>query len=105
MSGRDPTRDAVPGDYPTAPASGGATSLFNAVNPPWVEETLRARGFADTGVESTLKGVTGDDAYYRNCYHTPGYIRETWGQDFEVLETLPAFVANMQDLVFLTPRA
>ena len=83
----------------------GATSLFNAVNPSWVKERLRERGFVDTGVENTLKGVTGDDEYYRNVYHTPGYIRETWGQDFEVLEILPAFVANMQDLVLLRPRA
>lgn len=83
----------------------GATSLFNAVNPPWAEEVLRERGFVDTGVEATLQGVTTDDEYYRNVYHTPGYIRERWGQDFEVLEILPAFVANMQDLVLLRPRA
>ncbi len=83
----------------------GATSLFNADQAPEIAERLRARGFCDTGVENTLKGVTADDDYYRNVYHAPGYIRETWSRWFEVLEILPGFVGNMQDMVFLRPRA
>jgi 2-polyprenyl-3-methyl-5-hydroxy-6-metoxy-1,4-benzoquinol methylase len=81
-----------------------ATSLFNAGNPPEVVERLKTHGFCDTGAESTLKGVTADDEYYRNIYHTHDYIRETWSRDFEILEILPGFVANMQDMVFLRPR-
>ncbi|HWA90134.1 MAG TPA: methyltransferase domain-containing protein [Rhizomicrobium sp.] len=83
----------------------GATSLFNAGDPPEVRAALEARGFCDTGPEFTLKGVTADDEYYRNCYHTHAYIREQWSRWFEVLEILPGFVANMQDMVFLRPRA
>jgi ubiquinone/menaquinone biosynthesis C-methylase UbiE len=81
-----------------------ATSLRNAGDPPDVVERLRSDGFCDTGVESMLKGVTADDEYYRNIYHTHGYIRETWSRDFEILDILPGFVANMQDMVFLKPR-
>ena len=81
-----------------------ATSLRNAGDPPEVAERLRSHGFCDTGVESMLKGVTADDEYYRNIYHTHDYIRQTWGHDFEVLDILPGFVANMQDMVFLRPR-
>jgi 2-polyprenyl-3-methyl-5-hydroxy-6-metoxy-1,4-benzoquinol methylase len=83
----------------------GATSLYNAGMPDAVVETLKARGFCDTGVETMLKGVTADDTYYRNVYHTPDYIREKWSQHFDVLEILPGFVANMQDMVFLRPRS
>jgi SAM-dependent methyltransferase len=82
----------------------GATSLFNAGNPPEALDALRARGFHDTGAEMTFQGVTADDEYYRNCYHTHAYIRETWSRWFDVLEIVPGFVANMQDMVFLRPR-
>jgi 2-polyprenyl-3-methyl-5-hydroxy-6-metoxy-1,4-benzoquinol methylase len=81
-----------------------ATSLRNAGNPRAVVERLKSHGFCDTGVESMLKGVTADDEYYRNIYHTHGYIRETWSHEFEILDILPGFVANMQDMVFLRPR-
>jgi cyclopropane fatty-acyl-phospholipid synthase-like methyltransferase len=83
----------------------GATSLFNAGDPPAVVEALKARGYCDTGPELTLKGVTADDEYYRNCYHTHAYIHETWSRWFEILEIIPGFVANMQDMVFLRPRS
>jgi SAM-dependent methyltransferase len=81
-----------------------ATSLFNADNPPAVRDILRSRGFCDTGVEPSHRGVTDDDSYYRNIYHTHGYIREKWSQWFDVLAILPGFVGNMQDMVFLRPR-
>ena len=82
----------------------GATSLFNAGNPPDVIETLTRNGFCDTGAEHSHRGVTSDDSYYRNTYHTHGYIRERWSEYFEVMQILPAFVGNMQDMVFLRPR-
>lgn len=83
----------------------GATSLFNADQPQEVMDALAAHGFCDTGREPALDGVTSDDAYYRNVYHTQDYIRRVWSRWFEVLDILPGFVANMQDLVFLRPRA
>jgi len=82
----------------------GPTSLFNANYPSSVQDTLKTQGFCDTGVEDTLKGVTSDDSYYRNVYHTHDYIRERWSQWFEVLAVLPAFVSNMQDMILLRPR-
>lgn len=81
-----------------------ATSLRNAGDPPEVVERLKSHGFCDTGVETMLKGVTADDEYYRNIYHAHDYIRQTWSRDFDVLDILPGFVANMQDMVFLRPR-
>jgi SAM-dependent methyltransferase len=82
----------------------GATSLANAENDVPVIDILKSRGFCDTGVEATLKGVTADDSYYRNIYHTHDYIRRNWSRDFEVLDILPGFVGNMQDMVLLRPR-
>jgi SAM-dependent methyltransferase len=81
-----------------------ATSLFNAGNPPEICDVLRSRGFCDTGAEPSHKGVTDDDTYYRNIYHTHGYIREKWSAWFDVLAILPGFVGNMQDIVVLRPR-
>jgi len=83
----------------------GATSLFNAGSPAPIVEALAARGFCDTGPETMLKGVTADDEYYRNVYHARGYIEDVWGRDFEILEYIAGFVANMQDMVFLRPRS
>jgi len=80
-----------------------ATSLFNAGNKPQIVAALKQRGFCDTGPELVLKGVTEDDTYYRNIYHTHDYIRETWSQHFSILEIVPGFVGNMQDLVLMRP--
>ena len=81
-----------------------ATSLFNADSPPEVGDTLGSRGFCDTGAERSHSGVTEDDSYYRNIYHTHGYIREKWSRWFEIRAILPGFVGNMQDMVFLQPK-
>jgi SAM-dependent methyltransferase len=81
-----------------------ATSLHNASNAIDVANVLRAKGFCDTGAELSHRGVTSDDTYYRNIYHTHDYIRRIWTKDFEVLDILPGFVGNMQDMVFLRPR-
>jgi len=80
-----------------------ATSLFNAGNKPAIVTALRQRGFCDTGPELVLKGVTADDSYYRNIYHTHDYIRETWSRYFSILEIVPGFAGNMQDLVLMRP--
>jgi SAM-dependent methyltransferase len=80
------------------------TSLHNAGNAADVSGALKLKGFCDTGAEMTLNGVTADDTYYRNIYHTHDYIRRNWAREFEILEILPGFVGNMQDMVFLRPR-
>jgi SAM-dependent methyltransferase len=80
------------------------TSLHNSVNAIDVAGVLKSKGFCDSGAEMTLKGVTADDTYYRNIYHTHDYIRCIWAHDFEILDILPGFVGNMQDMVFLRPR-
>ena len=81
-----------------------ATSLFNAGNPPEIAGALTERGFCDTGPETMLNGVTADDTYYRNIYHAHDYLQERWSHHFTILEILPAFVANMQDMIFMRPR-
>jgi SAM-dependent methyltransferase len=81
-----------------------ATSLHNADNTVDVQSVLRTKGFCDTGAELSHKGVTSDDTYYRNIYHTHDYIRRNWTKAFDVLDILPGFVGNMQDMVFLRPR-
>jgi len=80
-----------------------ATSLHNASNTVDVASVLRLKGFCDTGAEMSHRGVTSDDTYYRNIYHTHDYLRRNWTRDFEILDILPGFVGNMQDMVFLRP--
>jgi predicted RNA methylase len=80
-----------------------ATSLFNAGNKPAIASALKQRGFCDTGPEPILKGVTADDNYYRNIYHTHDYIRETWSRYFSIEKIVPGFAGNMQDLVLMRP--
>jgi len=97
------SRIAAP-DGLVAVSVNGATSLFNAGNLPEVIDILLKSGFCDTGAEHSHRGVTSDDTYYRNAYHTHGYIRERWSKYFDVLQILPAFVGNMQEMVFLRPK-
>jgi hypothetical protein len=75
-----------------------ATSLFNADNPPAIEEILCS------WLLLSHEGVTEDDSNYRNIHHTHDYIREKWSQWFNVLAILPGFVGNLQDMIFLWPR-
>jgi SAM-dependent methyltransferase len=48
-----------------------------------------------------LVGYIEDDEYYCNTYMTQDYIRRTWSNHFRVLDIIPAYIGNQQDLVIL----
>jgi SAM-dependent methyltransferase len=49
-----------------------------------------------------LNGVIDEAGYYRNTFHTTEYIARTWTSYFELLEIVPGYIGNNQDLVVLT---
>ena len=48
-----------------------------------------------------LQGYIDDDDYYCNTYMTNDYIQRTWSKYFQVIEIIPAYIGNQQDLVIL----
>jgi len=81
-----------------------ATSLFNAADPPRIVSVLQEHGYCNAGPDLSLKGVTSNDDYYRAAFHTQDYIWKQWSQYFSILDILPGFVGNIQDLVIMRPR-
>ena len=50
---------------------------------------------------SDLKGYIEDDEYYCNTYLTTDYIRRSWSRFFNIMEIVPAYIGNQQDLVIM----
>jgi SAM-dependent methyltransferase len=76
--------------------------------------TCRQTGFLDNGCNSDLdalvqEGLLREPGYYRNVFHTPQYIHETWAKHFEILKIIPGYIGSFQDLVVMRapvkPRA
>ncbi len=63
-----------------------------------------AEGILDVRENTDLRGAVADQARYRSMFHTPAYIRRVWPKWFEVLDILPGWVANNQDLGILRAR-
>jgi hypothetical protein len=61
-------------------------------------------GIWDVGENADLQGAVPDPSRYRSMFHTPAYIRRVWRKWFEVLDILPGWAANNQDLVILRAR-
>jgi 2-polyprenyl-3-methyl-5-hydroxy-6-metoxy-1,4-benzoquinol methylase len=66
--------------------------------------SLRARGFRDIGSNVSLKDVMDCNGYYRNVYHTQKYIHRKWSQYFDILDIIPAYIGNIQDLVIMKKK-
>ena len=66
--------------------------------------TLARTGISDANPDRTLDGVAPDD-YYRETYHSAGYIREVWSRYLDVVEIRPGGLGHHQDLVVLTRGA
>jgi 2-polyprenyl-3-methyl-5-hydroxy-6-metoxy-1,4-benzoquinol methylase len=62
----------------------------------------QADGFLDSGKNVTLE-VAGDAEYYRDTYHTRRYIEQRWREYFRIVEIVPGYIGNHQDLVVMTP--
>jgi SAM-dependent methyltransferase len=64
----------------------------------WNEE-----GFLDVGANLGLDDVLAktDKGFYRDTFHSGAYVRANWGKDFEIVDIIPAYVGNLQDLVVM----
>lgn len=88
-----------PGAYLLLSVLGEAT----ACQTPWdlaLWERWQDMGILSTGGNEDLKGVV-LDGYYCNTYMTSAYIRRAWAPYFTVVDIIPAYIGNQQDLVVL----
>jgi SAM-dependent methyltransferase len=78
----------------------GAAAVSRARYSPSVVREWQTTGFiAHENLD--LKGYIEDDSYYVNTCMTTEYIRQNWSRFFEVVDIIPAYIGNMQDLVIL----
>lgn len=66
--------------------------------------TWEQTGSVDTGVSSAANDLSPEPERYIDCYLGHDYIRDRWSEFFEVVDILPAYVGNVQDLVVLRKR-
>jgi SAM-dependent methyltransferase len=66
----------------------------------------RRRGILDRMSNAALDPVLPpkDRSYYRTTFHTHEYLRAKWSPCFDILEILPGYIGNQQDLVIMRPR-
>jgi SAM-dependent methyltransferase len=96
-------RITAPGALLLLTTHGDATAARSALPEPlW--RTWKARGFVDAGANPDLESSMQVQDYYRNTFMTTRYVREKWGRYFEVVDFVPAYIGNHQDLVILRKR-
>jgi 2-polyprenyl-3-methyl-5-hydroxy-6-metoxy-1,4-benzoquinol methylase len=62
---------------------------------------LERDGFLDIGHDASLDDVIKLNNYYRGVYHKNFYIQEKWSEYFEIIEIIPGYINNHQDLVVM----
>jgi SAM-dependent methyltransferase len=70
--------------------------------------SLEERGFVHEPYSRSVwteRDFPGTDAAFGLAFHSEDYVREVWGQRFEVLEILPRALADRQDVVVLRKPA
>lgn len=75
-------------------------SVSRASFPPALVEEWHASGFIAHSNQD-LKGYIEDESYYVNTCITEDYIRRQWSRFFNLLEIIPAYIGNQQDLVVM----
>lgn len=50
---------------------------------------------------SAVGAIIGDDDYYVTAFLTESFIRQNWSRNFEILDFIPAYITNLQDLVVM----
>lgn len=74
----------------------------------WTGETWRqwqAKGFFVAEDSSGLGSMIGDEDYYVTAFLTEAYIRQNWSRAFEILDFIPGYISNLQDLVVMRKPA
>lgn len=62
---------------------------------------FRKKGFLDIGKNPDMDKVMKGEDYYRNIIHTREYIMENWSKYFKILDIIPGYIGNHQDLVVM----
>ena len=61
----------------------------------------RESGFFAGSNSADLTQFIEEKDYYVNAYITPDYIRKNWSGFFEIIDIIPAYIGNHQDLVVM----
>lgn len=64
----------------------------------------KANGFT-VGASGDLDGVLEEADYYKTTFHTRAYIEQHWTGYFDIVELIPGYIGNLQDLVVMVKRA
>jgi SAM-dependent methyltransferase len=96
---RELNRIAKPGAYLLMSILGEATVSQSRWTLTEIEQ-WREQGRRFVGNED-LKGYIEDDNYYVNAYLTPAYVRQNWSPLFDIVDIIPAYIGNQQDLVIM----
>jgi hypothetical protein len=83
---------------------GAASACRSGVSADTIGEWL-VSGYCDLGTNPDLGDSVEDQSYYRNALHTQEYIRNTWSRHFDIIEIIPGFIGNHQDLVIMKKKA
>jgi ubiquinone/menaquinone biosynthesis C-methylase UbiE len=83
----------------------GDTSVCRANLDPMLFHSLRTRGFLDAGSNPDLYSVMKGNDYYRNALHTREYVMKRWSKYFDIIDIIPGYIGNLQDLAIMRKRA
>jgi len=61
-------------------------------------------GMIDVGVSISAEDLSPEPDRYIDCFLTDAYIRDQWSEHFDVVEIMPGYIGNAQDLVILRNR-
>lgn len=62
-------------------------------------------GLLVAGDSSAIGSIIGDEDYYVTTFLTEKYIRKNWARNFEILDFIPAYITNLQDLIVMRKRS
>lgn len=92
-------RIARPGALLLMSVLGEATACRSSWSASLWEEWQR-KGIFSAGNDD-LRGYIEDDEYYCNTYVTSDYVQRSWSRFFKIVEIIPAYIGNQQDLVIM----
>lgn len=100
---RELHRLAQPGAFLLMSVLGETTACQTQLDPARWQEWRQTGIFSFGNID--LQGYIEDDNYYCNTYMTADYIQRTWAEFFQVVEIIPGYIGNQQDLVIMRKPA
>jgi SAM-dependent methyltransferase len=97
---RELRRIAMPGAVLLMTIHSDATAARSSIPEPMWNQWKKT-GFVDAGANPDLEGAMSVQEYYRNTFFTHEYVRAKWSQYFEIVDIVPGYIGNHQDLVVM----